>query len=59
MLTFLLQNSQILFQKLFLREYSGIKIFSQSVQKHTTFPLKFSFSSIREKLESALKYDIV
>ena len=27
MLTFLLQNSQILFQKLFLREYSGIKIF--------------------------------
>ena len=27
MLTFLLQNYQILFQKLFLREYSGIKIF--------------------------------
>ena len=54
MLTLLLQNSQILFQNLFLREYSGIIIFfSQSVQKHTTFPLKFSFTSIREKLESA------
>ena len=51
MLTFFRQNSQILFEKLFLREYLGIKSFFQSIQKHITFPLKFSFFCTRKKLQ--------
>ena len=50
-LTFFRQNSQILFEKLSLREYLGIKSFFQSIQRHTTFPSKFSFSFIRKKLQ--------
>ena len=49
-LTFFRKNSQILFEKLSLREYLGIKSFFQSIQRHTTFPSKFSFSFIRKKL---------
>ena len=43
--------SQILFEKLSLREYLVIKSFFQSIQKHPSFPLKFSFSFIRKKLQ--------
>ena len=50
-LTFFRQNSQILFEKLSLREYLGIKSFFQSIKRHPTFPLKFSFSFIRKKLQ--------
>ena len=58
MLTICLPNSQILFQKLFLREYLGIKIFFSEHPETSHIFLEVQLFLLQKEV-SALKHDIV